>query len=443
MSAQAAGQLRSFDAPAGSYENDSLVVGFDRRTSAQAGSASIAAAGAGTVETAGPRSALVTVGSGGSLTMAAKKLAERPGVAWVKPNFRAHIADAWVPNDPGLGVVAGGWRSSQWNFAGRWGVNVLPAWQLLRDRKRSGGKGVKIAIVDTGVAYSNYGRYRVSPDLRGVKVESPHDFLDHDTHANDRNGHGTHVASTIFERTNNGLAMTGLAYNATLIPIRALDSQGYGDEVMVARAIRYAADRGADIINLSVEFDVKLSHGALPTIIAAMQYAREKGSLVVAAAGNQQSHRVAYPARSEYALAVGATTFSGCLADYSNYGKGLDLVAPGGGLDYTELDIRSGSTDLRRCKASHRPRAIYQMTFGKRLNHFYMPGFYEGTSMAAPHVSGTAALVIASGVIGADPTPDQLQARLEATATDLGYPGRDKRYGSGLVNAGRAVGASD
>jgi serine protease len=400
------------------------------------------------VKSGGPRSAVVSVRRGESLKRAAKKLAVRPGVRFVKPNFLARIsadtsADAnWVPNDPGRGTTEGGWQKSQWNFRGKWGINVLPAWRKLRSLQRSGGRGAVVAVIDTGVAFENRGRYRRSPDLRGVKIRGAHDFLDHDRHPNDRNGHGTHVASTIFEQTDNKLALTGIAYGATLMPIRALDSEGFGDEVTVARAIRYAANRGADVINLSVEFEVKLSAADLPGVVSAMRYARQKGSLVVAAAGNQEARRVAFPARSGYALAVGATTISGCRADYSDYGRGLDLVAPGGGPDTFDIDPTPGSTDLTNCRVTHPSRSIFQMTFVKSLRDFMLPKNYEGTSMAAPHVSGVAALVIASGVLGPDPAPVALQQRLEQTARDLGAPGRDTRYGSGLVNAAAAVGAN-
>jgi serine protease len=263
--------------------------------------------------------------------------------------------------------------------------------------------------------------------------------VDHDRHANDRNGHGTHVASTIFEQTNNGIALTGIAYGATLMPLRALNREGLGDEATVARAIRYAADNGADVINLSVEFDVNLSGRDLPTIVSAMRYARVKGTLVVAAAGNQIRKKISYPARSNYALAVGATTAHGCLAYYSDFGHGLDIVAPGGGADSGVISRRKRSTDRTNCKFYGVTPPVFQMTFGRKFKHFGLPGGYEGTSMASPHVAATAALVIASGVIGPDPTPAAITARLEGTAKDLGNPGFDRRYGFGLVDAGNAV----
>jgi serine protease len=443
--ANAAGHVRGFSDPTSSYSNSSVVVGFDSDTSASEGTASIATAGAGSVEAGGPRSAVVKVGKGESLKGAAKKLAAKPGVSYVKPNYLARIsADTadWTPNDPGLGTQAGGWQDTQWNFVGQFGINVLPAWRELRKLNRSGGRGAVVAIVDTGVAFENWRKFNRSPDLKGVKIKGAHDFLDHDKHPEDRNGHGTHVASTVFEQTNNSVAVTGIAYGATLMPIRALNARGLGDEMTVARAIRYAADRGADVINLSVEFDVQLSASDLPGIVSAMRYARKKGSLVVAAAGNQEANRVAYPARSGSALSVGATTISGCLADYSDYGSGLDLVAPGGGGDTFDVDTTAGSTDSTNCKVTHPAAPIYQMTFLRNVRHFYLPGIYQGTSMASPHVSGTAALVIASGVIGDNPTPQALQARLEQTATDVGAPGFDLHYGHGIVNAGRALGVT-
>lgn len=444
QAAGAAGSVQGFDVPASTYSQNSLVVGFDASTSADAGAASIATAGAGSVGAGGPRSAVVRVPRGESLKLAARKLAARPGVSFVKPNYLARISaeDTWVPNDPGKGSTPGGWQSLQWNFTGKYGVNALPAWRKMRALHRSGGRGAIVAVIDTGVAWENHGRYRRSPDLRGVKIKSPFDFLDRDKHPNDRNGHGTHVASTIFERVDNGIATTGLAYGATLIPIRALNSRGLGDEVTVARAIRYAADRKADVINLSVEFDVRLSASDLPTIVSAMKYAHKKGSLVVAASGNQEAGAVAYPARSSYALAVGATTVSGCLAYYSDYGRGLDLVAPGGGLDTFDRDLSAGSTDRDNCSAQNPGPSIYQMTFTNSVRKFWLPDIYQGTSMASPHVSATAALVVASGIIGSNPTPKQLQAHLEATATDLGAPGKDLHYGAGLVNAAAAVGAT-
>ncbi|MGK2878369.1 MAG: S8 family serine peptidase [Solirubrobacterales bacterium] len=444
QSAGAAGQVRGFDDPAGSYSAASVVVGFDSETSASAGSASIATADAGAVGPGGPRSAVVKIGDGESLRSAAKKLAAEPGVAYVKPNYllRTSAFEDWTPDDPGRGSTPGGWQSTQWNFAGQYGVNVLPAWRKLRSLQRSGGRGAVVAIIDTGVAFENYRDYRRSPDLRGVKVKGAYDFIDRDRHPEDRNGHGTHVASTVFEQTDNSLAVTGIAYGATMMPIRALNARGLGDEMTVSRAIRYAADRHADVINLSVEFDVQLSASDLPGIISAMRYARKKGSLVVAASGNQEATRVAYPARSGYALSVGATTASGCLADYSDYGPGLDLVAPGGGGDTFDLDTTAGSTDAQNCRVTNAALPIYQMTFLRSPSSFSLPSIYQGTSMASPHVSGVAALVVASGVIGKNPTAVALQQHLQNSAVDFGAPGYDLHYGNGLVNAAAAVGAN-
>jgi serine protease len=143
---------------------------------------------------------------------------------------------------------------------------------------------------------------------------------------------------------------------------------------------------------------------------------------------------VAYPARSSDVLSVGATTQHGCLANYSNIGQDLDLVAPGGGQD---ADLGGDPN----CDAEGPVGAdIYQETFtGTSPRRFGLPSGYIGTSMAAPHVTATAALVIASGLLGPSPTPGQVERRLEATAKDLGTPGFDSRYGAGLVDAGRAT----
>lgn len=421
------------------YAPDSLIVGFDSGVTAADGRGSLRAAGVGDVDPGGPRSAVVQVRGGETLAGATARIAKRPGVKFVKPNYIARVSDAFVPNDPGKAGVPAGWQQIQWNLIGQFGVNVLPAWGHMRDIGVEGGRGAVVAVIDTGVAYETIGQYRRSPDLAGVRIKSPYDFVDHDRHANDKNGHGTHVASTIVEQTNNGIGVTGIAYNATLMPLRALNSAGLGDEMTVARAIRWAANHGADALNLSVEFDVRLNARDLPTIVSAMRYARKKGTLVVAAAGNQAAREVAYPARSNYALAVGATTIHGCIADYSDVGNGLDLVAPGGGADSPVIDARKDSTDRVNCSFTGQPSPVYQMTFGRSLKRFGLPGGYEGTSMATPHVTAAAAMVVASGVLGANPTPAAIAERLEATAKDLGFPGFDTRYGFGLVDIGAAV----
>lgn len=441
MAVQAgAGEVRGFDQPSSSYAAGSLIVGFDSETPAAEGTAAIASSSAGTASAAGPRSAVVALDKGQTLKGAAKKLARKPGVAWVKPNYKLRTAADWSPNDKGAVDVSGGWEALQWNFVSKYGVNALPAWRKLRNVGMPGGKDVVVAVIDTGVAYETYGKFKRSPDLIGLRVRRPWDFLDRDKHANDRNGHGTHVASTIAETTDNGYGLTGLAYGSTIMPLRALNARGVGSEATVARAIRYAVRNGAKIINLSVEFDVSLGQSDLPVIISAMKYARENGVLIVAAAGNQSSTKVAYPARSGYALAVGATTYSGCLADYSDEGRGIDLVAPGGGGDTPDFDAaNTASTDRANCSFSNDSPPIYQVTFRGSVKDFYLPGIYEGTSMASPHVAATAALVIASGVIGPKPSPKALTKRMMATATDLGVTGYDMRYGAGIVNAGNAV----
>ena len=201
------------------------------------------------------------------------------------------------------------------------------------------------------------------------------------------------------------------------------------------RGIRWAADHGAKIINLSFEFPSDITRSQIPNILDAIRHARRKGSLVVGASGNAAAAAVAYPARSSDVLSVGATTQHGCQADYSNEGQDLDIVAPGGGVDAA----LEGDPDCRPAEPAGLD--IFQMTFSRTngFRRFGLPNGFIGTSMAAPHVSATAALVVASGILGPNPTPDAIERRLELTARDLGAPGQDPHYGAGLLDAAAAT----
>jgi serine protease len=343
----------------------------------------------------------------------------------------AHAAAPYIPNDPGESGEPEGWMRMQWNFVGPYGVDAPHAWGNLVAAGAPGGDGVVVAVVDTGVAYGVSGRAG-SPDLDPQRIVPGYDFVDHDRYPFDENGHGTHVASTIAEETGNHLGLTGLAYGVRIMPVRVLDGTGDGDAATIARGVRFAAEHGAKVINLSLNFDTDVTAGQIPELISAIEYARKRGSLIVAGAGNTGSGEVTYPARGPHVVAVGATTADGCLASYSNDGEGLDLVAPGGGRD---ADLPGDPA----CHAGRPGPPVYQITLvGLSRTRFDVAG-YIGTSMAAPQVSATAALVIASRVIGTDPSPAAIEARLEQTARDLGRPGYDPHYGWGLVDAATAT----
>ncbi|QEC47334.1 S8 family serine peptidase [Baekduia soli] len=362
-----------------------------------------------------------------------RRLRARPDVRYAVPNVVAHAAEAFVPNDPGRTPDPAGWQQTQWNFTGPASVDAPDAWGNLIAAGRPGGKGVVVAVLDTGVAYRRFGRTPADPDLAATKFVAGYDFVGRDPYANDHNGHGTHVASTIAESTNNAIGLTGLAYGASIMPVKVLDDLGSGDAAEIARGVRFAARKGAKVINLSLEFSSDVTSSEIPQLLDAIAYAHRRGAMVVAASGNEAVTKVAYPARATYVVSVGSTTEHGCLSDFSNQGSGLDLVAPGGGPDAYLTDPG--------CVPDGTPgRNIAQMTLiGLHRDTFGIPGGYEGTSMAVPHVSAAAALVIASGVLGPDPTPDAVQRRLEVTARDLGAPGYDTRYGYGLINAGTAT----
>jgi serine protease len=418
------------------YAPGEVVVGYAPSVGGASAQEAVAASvGARVGGASAPRTRVLHV-EPGRVRATVAKLRRTPGVAFAAPNPIAHASETVpLPDDPGIRGYPGGLAALQWNFYGPWGVNALEAWSNLAGRA-PGGRGVRIAVLDTGVAYRHLGRFHRSPDFAGTQFVAPYDFVDRTPYPVDRNGHGTHVAGTIAEATDNELAVTGLAWGATIMPVRVLDARGYGDATTIAKGIRYAVRHGAKVVNMSLEFSTSVRQSEIPDITSALRYATRRGVVVVGSSGNEGEARIAYPARTSDVISVGATTDDGCLADFSNDGFGLDLVAPGGGDD---ADLSNDPN----CHPGHHGADIYQMTYsGNSIAQFGLPSGYDGTSMAAPHVTAAAALVIASHVLGPQPTPTQVECRLKATARALGIPGPNRVYGSGLVDAGAATSAA-
>jgi len=418
---------------AGGYAANEIVV----RYAPAAPLASVArtrGSGAPAPATLAAHTRLLRMARGVSIASALRRLRAQPGVEWAVPDYLAHAAGGPIPNDEGNGHEPGDWQLLQWNFDGPFGVNAPEAWANVAADGAPGGQGVTVAVLDTGVAYANRGPFRRSPDFSRHAFVQGYDFVAKDPYANDRNGHGTFVAGTIAEATGNHYGLTGLAFSARIMPVRVLDSQGEGEASTIAEGVYFAVRHGAQVINLSLEFSPGVTASDIPEMIEALRYAHRRGVLVVAAAGNEGHAAIAYPARAPDVVSVGATTEHGCLAAYSNDGSGLTLVAPGGGPD-------ANLPGDPNCHPEQPPgRDIYQVTFtGSSYRKFGMPSGYEGTSMATPHVVATAALIIASRVLGRHPTPAQIIARLRATARRLGGGGDERLYGAGLVDAAAAT----
>jgi serine protease len=386
---------------------------------------------------------------GVDLRAAEQALASNPAVDYAVPNYVAHASS--IPNDPGPAGIPGGWQRTQWNFLpcgslcggaasqyqAKGGLNAPEAWDILKQRGAAFGRGARVAVLDTGIAYMNKKpQFRKSPDFSRGQFMPGFDFVDKDKMPLDEDGHGTHVAGTIGERDNNGVGLTGLAPKAKIMPVRVLDSEGFGTARDIARGIRYAATHKAQVINMSFEFSLGVNSCAkIKGICSAIKFAFKRGALVVAAAGNENGEPVAFPADAPHVIGVGRTTKDACLASDSRTGAGLDLVAPGGGFP---LLTTCGSDDA----VFTRGLPIFQLTFdGPGFTNFGYPGGYEGTSMAAAHVSGVAAMVIASRVVGSSPTAVECQLEGTARHTDalLGQPYDPRLFGAGLVDAAAAV----
>jgi len=396
----------------------------------------------------------LALSAGSSVQASAAALRRNPRVAYAEPDYIATASAFELPDDPGTiagateaAASAGDWTFKQWNFL-PWsgeasahqpvspgGIDAIGAWRNLDALGRPGAEGVTVAVLDTGIAYRNQGqRFLRSPDFSASQFVKGHDFIDDDRLPLDENGHGTHVAGTIAERTDNGVGLTGLAYRAKLMPVRVLDRHGRGQASDIAAGIRFAVAHGADVINMSFNFGCGKK---VPGVDEALREAYAEGVVTVASAGNLGSETcVSEPATGPRVIGVGGTTEGGCLGDYSLPGKGVDLLAPGGGIPVGGCPSVSA-------------RSIYQVTLRPGSTRtFAIPGNYVGTSMAAAHVSAVAAMVLAADTYAgprfspqtdnADkPRVDGVARQLRRTARSLGLP--TGQQGSGLLDARRAT----
>lgn len=310
----------------------------------------------------------------------------RKDTEYIEANYIYRASN--VPDDPEY--------SKQWNFRA---INIEQAWNETQ------GEGVTVAVIDTGVSQV--------PDLKLTEFVSGYDFVNNQEDASDDNGHGTHVAGTIAQSTNNGYGVAGIAYKAKIMPLKVLSGSGGGTIADIAEAIKFAADNNAEIINMSLG-----GAGASNMMEEAIKYAHAKGVTIVAAAGNEGRNAASYPARYPDVISVAATNPAGDKASYSNFGAGVDLAAPGG----------IGGRDLND------PGNIRQNTIDPSTGESVFVNF-AGTSMAAPHVAGVAALIRSTGV----DTPEEIQTILQQSSRKV-KEDHLNHFGAGHLDANAAVG---
>jgi subtilisin family serine protease len=420
--------------PAGEAKAGSIIVRLKPGADTLDLGVTLASAGARVDRSLGRRGAVrleLPPGADAAAFLAA--LRANPAVAEAGLDFVARAFN--VPNDPGY--------PDQWDLqSGAGGINAEGAWDLSPAR----GAGVIVAVIDTGVAYEDFTggqalfgpkQFKRAPDFAGVPIVAPWDWIDGDSHAGDENGHGTHVASTIAEATDNGLAEAGVSA-ASIMPLRILDFAGGGSASDLIDSIYYATDHGAKVINMSLGFSGTGSpdaNGDVCTEIVgladALEYANAYGVTVVAASGNDGVGTVACPAAYPTVIAVGATDYNGSVTWYSNSGAALAVAAPGGDPN-ADLNGDGAPDDIVQQSYCLDPVSLFLT--GQYTDFCDMPN--AGTSMASPHVAGTAALLIGQLATLA---PSQVRDLLLATARDRGAPGWDAQYGAGIIDAAAAM----
>lgn len=329
---------------------------------------------------------LVKLPPGMSKAQAYARLRSQPGVAMVGPNRRYQVS-ASGPNDPQY--------DDQWGLQSRW-TKAPAAWA-----KGPAGEGVTVAVLDTGVDYTH-------PELAGRVILGPN-LADRTTDPMDTHGHGTHVAGIVAAAGNNGQGVAGVAWKAKILAIKVLGKAGAGNTDTVVEGIKYACDHGAKVINLSLGSpDASID----PVLHMALVYAKQKGVLVVAAAGNNGG-AINSPANDPLAVCVTSTSSFWLFewaSSFSCRGEQAEVAAPGGSVLST-LPVR-----------------------GSTMGQGY--GRLSGTSMACPFVAGEAALIWSQHPSWSD---EQVRNRIRQAVDDKGASGRDARYGFGRVNLERAL----
>lgn len=325
----------------------------------------------------------------------------------VEENFEYRAMD-FEPNDP--------LYPFQWNFEQ---VGASRAWKMAT------GRAVTVAVIDTGVTVADKPErgIKAGRDLQQTGLTPGYDFVDNDAFVYDGHGHGTHVAGTIAQSTNNGYGVAGLAFDARIMPLRVLNDSGFGQVSDIADAVRFAADNGAQVINMSLG-------GPLPSLVLkrAIDYAHQKGVTIVAAAGNGGKRSPSYPAAYDHVIAVAATQFDRTTTFYSQWGKFVDIAAPGGN---TRVDQNDDG----------RPDGVMQETLkpGKRNEHDFL--LYMGTSMASPHVAAVAALLYSHGITHPVRVEEVLKKTADSSMKSTFASGDDfhERYGAGILRADEAL----